>query len=315
MVAMHYSNSEISYSSYPTPQYYDGDEDRMSETRSSEDTEEASENEFGSSRNYDEPMEIKEQMYQDKLASLKKQLEELQNGTHPEYVKRVKKLEHQYKERLRLNEIYRDYLKECVDRDYYIEKKAATKEYEEKKIDLKENLLTDFEDKRRIIESERHSLELTSDSMETKPTITRKLRRRGNEPVPIVEKRRKPTTGQLLVYQLDEKEIDSDLKQISRALTTNGIGANNHQSGMMVEIPQQTLETRIEDGKLLYERRWFHRGQPVYVEGKDLPRFAATISAIGNEIVWVKKINDNNKVKINMSQLAKAKVTIKRRAN
>jgi len=29
----------------------------------------------------------------------------------------------------------------------------------------------------------------------------------------------------------------------------------------------------------------FHRGQPVYVEGKDLSRFAANISAIGTEAV------------------------------
>lgn len=29
----------------------------------------------------------------------------------------------------------------------------------------------------------------------------------------------------------------------------------------------------------------FHRGQPVYVEGKDLTRFAANISAIGTEVV------------------------------
>lgn len=32
--------------------------------------------------------------------------------------------------------------------------------------DLKENLLTDFEDRKKLIESERHSLELTSDSTE-----------------------------------------------------------------------------------------------------------------------------------------------------
>lgn len=49
-----------------------------------------------------------------------------------------------------------------------------------------------------------------------KPTVTRKLRRRPNDPVPVVEKRRKPTTGQLLVYMLDEKEIENDLKTIQR---------------------------------------------------------------------------------------------------
>lgn len=73
-------------------------------------------------------------MYQHKLANLNKQLEDLKQLSHPEYIKRLKKLEYQYKERLRLNEIYRDYLKECVERDYILEKKAAQKEYDEKKV-------------------------------------------------------------------------------------------------------------------------------------------------------------------------------------
>lgn len=47
-----------------------------------------------------------------------------------------------------------------------MEKKAAGKEFEEKKVDLKENLLTDMEEKRKMIESDRHTMELTGDSME-----------------------------------------------------------------------------------------------------------------------------------------------------
>lgn len=47
------------------------------------------------------------------------------------------------------------------------------------------------------------------------------------------------------------------------------------------------VETRIEDGKLLYERRWFHRGQSVYIEGRDMAKFPASISAIGTEAVSI----------------------------
>lgn len=233
-------------------------------------------------------------MYQDKLASLKRQLEELRQGSHPEYMKRVRKLEQQYKERLALNQLYKDYLVEYFERDHITENKAAVKEYEEKKADLKENLLTDFEDKRKLIESERHTMELIGDCMDVKPTITRKLRRRPNEPIPVAaEKRRKLPSGQLVLL-LDEKDVDNDLKIISRgkALTpvrppsvtgngiSTGIGASPIETYPMVE-------TKIEDGKLLYERRWFHRGQPVYIEGKDIIKFPATISAIGNEIVSI----------------------------
>lgn len=238
-------------------------------------------------------------MYQDKLSNLKKQLEELKSNNHPEYIRRVRKIESQCKERLRLNEIYRDFSIECVERDFITEKKAAVKEYEEKRADLKENLVSDFEEKRKLIEAERHTMELTGDSTETKPTVTRKLRRRPNDPIPVAaEKRRKPTVSQLVLL-LDEKEVDNDLKMISRgkAMTpvrppsvgSNGmspLGPSMHIASSLPPTESYSMvETKIEDGKLLYERRWFHRGQPVYIEGKDLAKFPATISAISNDVV------------------------------
>lgn len=84
-------------------------------------------------------------------------------------------------------------------------------------------------------------------------------------------------------------------------------GSNSNQ--------QPPAETRIEDGKLWYERRWFHRGQPVHVEGRDIPRFSANISAIGIEAICVKKTSDGQKVRIFLSQLRRGEVAIKRRAN
>lgn len=238
-------------------------------------------------------------MYQHKLINLQKQLEELNQLMHPEYMKRIRKLDNQLKERRRLNEIYKEYMRDCVERDYILEKKAAQKEYDEKMMDLKDNLIADFEDRKRQIENERYSLELTNDSTEIKTTVTRKLRRRPNEPLPVIEKRRKPATGQLLVYQLDDKEIESDLKMIQRGkpmpLQQNGMGSYSNSQQQLQQQQQQAhnllsdansyVETRIEDNKLLYERRWFCRGQHVYVEGKDMNKFAATISAIGNEVV------------------------------
>lgn len=183
------------------------------------DTEDASETDTG--RN-EEPLEIKEQMYQDKLSTLKKKLQQLKDGTHCEYNKKVKKLEFQYRERLRINMLYRDYRKECVERDYILEKKAAAKDFEDKKIDLRENLISDLEDKKRTIEAERYSMELTGDSMEVKPVMTRKLRRRPNDPIPVPEKRRKAPTAQI-TYLLDDKEVENDLKIINRGKVTTPV--------------------------------------------------------------------------------------------
>lgn len=239
-------------------------------------------------------------MYQDKRANLMNQVEQLKDDTHPEYIRRFRKLEHQHNERLRVNEVHRDFAIECIEREFISEQKAAVKEFEEKKCDLRENLIADADEKRKHVENDRHSMELTSDSTETKPTVTRKLRRRPNEPVPVAaEKRRKPTVSQLVLL-LDDKEIDNDLKIINRGKAfgpirspsmSNGLSTLAASLNIISSLPPTEsyaqIETKVEDGKLLYEKRWFHRGQPVYVEGKELVKFAAIISSISNDVVSV----------------------------
>ncbi|XP_019878768.1 sin3 histone deacetylase corepressor complex component SDS3 isoform X2 [Aethina tumida] len=320
-----YSNSFNMDYEYEDEQYDDDNDLYNDEPQNSdEDTEDASETDTGYyvSRQ-EEPLEIKEQMYQDKLASLKKKLAQLKDGTHTEYNKKVKKLEYQYKERLRLNNLYRDYLIECVDRDYTQEKKAAAREFEEKKIDLKETLISDLEDKKRSIESERYTMELTGDSMEIKPVMTRKLRRRPNDPAPVQEKRRKAPTTQI-IFTLDDKEIENDLKQINRGKvmtpvrkhSENSCSSPNTITALQISNSNDVslVEARIEDGKLWYEKRWFHRGQSVFVEGRDMSKYPANISAIQNDAILVKK-PDGSKVKIYVSHLARGKMSIKRRAS
>lgn len=316
-----YSSSFNQDYEYDDDKFDDYDEFDYNESypaeESDEDTEDASETDTG---HQDEPLEIKEQMYQDKLASLKKKLHQLKDGTHTDYNRKAKKLEYQYKERLRLNVLYRDYLLDCIEKEYITEKRAAAKEFEEKKIDLKENLISDLEDKKRTIEAERYTMELTGDSMEVKPVMTRKLRRRPNDPIPVPEKRRKTPTAQI-IYQLDEKDIENDLKIISREKVLTPVRKRNDsssspahvqspiqmQSSSFSEMP--LIETRIEDGKLLYEKRWFHRGQSVFVEGRDIPKFPANISAIGNDAVWVKKI-DGSKVRLFIQNLARDRKSV-----
>lgn len=62
--------------------------------------------------------------------------------------------------------VHRDHMYDVVEREYIAEKKAAAKEFEDKKVELRENLLADFEEKRRVIDSERSSMELNGESME-----------------------------------------------------------------------------------------------------------------------------------------------------
>ena len=54
--------------------------------------------------------------------------------------------------------------------------------------------------------------------LEVKPAVTRKLRRRPNDPPPVTEKKRKATQAQLREEQLllDEDDIMADLKKINK---------------------------------------------------------------------------------------------------
>ena len=108
-----------------------------------------------------------------------------------------------------------------IEREYQEEKRASIMDFEERKTELKENLMADLDERRRVIEMERTSTELTSDCVEPKPVTTRKLRRRPNDPVPIPEKRKRGSPAQLNQL-LEESDILDDLKAISKAPTFKG---------------------------------------------------------------------------------------------
>merc|ERR1712203_957646 len=268
--------------------------------------------------------EMKEQMYQDKLADLKHQLTKLNNGTLTEWQKKLNKLEKVYKERIRYTEVVRDLEVEMVEQDFIREKKSAFREFEDQKVYLKDQLIAELEEKQKLIEAERHNMELTGDSMEMKPITTRKLRRRANEPSASAEgtgtygtgeKRRKPMQLSSLTYLLEDSDVIDDLKIINKnkAFSMNKTHSQSSSTGSTGGSSPNYRDTRIEDGKLFYEKRWFRRGQSVQVEPKSGEKFPALISAIGTEAIWVRRTSDSSKIRIYLTQLTKGKYVLKRR--
>lgn len=207
---------------YEQTRIYGGDVMERTCYDSDEDTEDASESEMpkyeyeysNSSNNF---TELREQMYLDKLNNLREQLYQLDAGVHPEFIRQLKRIEMQRQDRMLLNEAFQLYENERVEREYVNEKKAALREFEDRKIELRESLMLELEDRRRMIENERLSMELLSDCADPKPVTTRKLRRRPNEPIPVPDKRRRTSPAQLN-HQLEDKEIQEDLKALQKAL-------------------------------------------------------------------------------------------------
>ncbi|KAJ7397176.1 Sin3 histone deacetylase corepressor complex component SDS3 [Pitangus sulphuratus] len=234
----------------PAPEYYEEEElesaeeedgERSARARDSdEDTEDASETDLAK-HDEEDFVEMKEQMYQDKLASLKRQLQQLQEGTLQEYQKRMKKLDQQYKERIRNAD--------QVEKNYVKEKKAAAKEFEDKKIELKENLIAELEEKKKMIENEKLTMELT-----------------GGVGAQVVEERQ-----------------TIKLKSPKRPASPS---SPEHLPATPAESPAQRFEARIEDGKLYYDKRWYHKSQAIYLESKDNTKISCVISSVGaNEVV------------------------------
>ncbi|XP_067377087.1 sin3 histone deacetylase corepressor complex component SDS3 isoform X3 [Channa argus] len=286
-----------------------------------QDTEDASETDLAK-HDEDDYVEIKEQMYQDKLASLKRQLQQLQEGTLQEYQKRMKKLDQQYKERLRNADLFLQLETEQVERNYIKEKKAAVKEFDDKKVELKENLIAELEEKKKMIENEKLTMELTGDSMEVKPIMTRKLRRRPNDPVPIPDKRRKPAPAQLN-YLLTDEQIMEDLRTLNKLKSPKRPGVSacivspsspEHIPSTPMESPSQRYEARIEEGKLYYDKRWYHKSQAIYLESKDNTKISCVISSVGTNEIWVRKTSDSTKMRIYLGQLQRGAFVIRRRS-
>ncbi|XP_077097667.1 sin3 histone deacetylase corepressor complex component SDS3 isoform X2 [Siphateles boraxobius] len=294
----------------------DEDEDRSFRGRDSEeDTEDASETDMAK-HDEDDYVEIKEQMYQDRLASLKRQLQQLQEGTLQEYQKRMKKLDQQYKERLRNADLFLQLETEQVERNYIKEKKAAVKEFDDKKVELKENLIAELEEKKKMIENEKLTMELTGDSMEVKTHITRKLRRRPNDPVPIPDKRRKLSSPQLN-YLLTDEQIMEDLRTLNKLKSPKrpaSPSSPEHLPTTPVDTPSQRYEARIEEGKLYYDKRWYHKSQAIYLESKENTKISCVISSVGTNEIWVRKTSDSTKMRIYLGQLQRGAFIIRRRS-
>ncbi|XP_046907961.1 sin3 histone deacetylase corepressor complex component SDS3 isoform X3 [Hypomesus transpacificus] len=291
----------------------------MRQMHGTQDTEDASETDLAK-HDEDDYVEIKEQMYQDKLASLKRQLQQLQEGrksTLQEYQKRMKKLDQQYKERLRNADLFLQLETDQVERNYVKEKKAAVKEFDDKKVELKENLIAELEEKKKMIENEKLTMELTGDSMEVKPIMTRKLRRRPNDPLPIPDKRRKPAPAQLN-YLLTDEQIMEDLRTLNKLKSPKrpvSPSTPEHLPTAPMETPSQRYEARIEEGKLYYDKRWYHKSQAIYLEyTKENTKISCVISSVGTNEIWVRKTSDSTKMRIYLGQLQRGALVIRRRS-
>ncbi len=79
----------------------------------------------------------------------------------------------------------------------------------------------------------------------------------------------------------------------------------------------------VSSGRVKWSTLWstfpnpfrFHRGQPVFYESKDAGKISATITAVGMQEIWLRRLSDNGKVRVHLSQLQKGKYILRRRSS
>lgn len=75
------------------------------------------------------------------------------------------------------------------------------------------------------------------------------------------------------------------------------------------------FDARIEHNKLFYDKKWYHRGQSVSVESRDLGgKFNGVIDTLGGNDIIVKKVVDGSKVRITLAMLQRGKVVLRRKS-
>ncbi|NXJ10318.1 SDS3 deacetylase, partial [Odontophorus gujanensis] len=256
-------------------------------------------------------------MYQDKLASLKRQLQQLQEGTLQEYQKRMKKLDQQYKERIRnagklfifqssesscsLPAVPTWMLEAIMRKSHFLCERSS---HFPCALCRKFLIFTPLP----VVLS---ALQLcfSADSMEVKPIMTRKLRRRPNDPVPIPDKRRKPAPDILLQNHWRLLYL-----KLACCLQCTSPSSPEHLPATPAESPAQRFEARIEDGKLYYDKRWYHKSQAIYLESKENTKISCVISSVGANEIWVRKTSDSTKMRIYLGQLQRGVFVIRRRS-
>jgi Sin3 histone deacetylase corepressor complex component SDS3 len=209
-----------------------------------------------------------------------------------------------------------------VEREYLQEKEAVKKEFEIKKVELKDSLIHELLEEKKKIETERQTMEMTGDTSEVKPVITRKLRRRPNEPPPAQDKRPKRATE--ISQLLDEEDIMDDLRVIFKGQAfpyykrpTPSLPVTSSPQGVISEPPVDIplYDARIDENKLIYERKVYQRGQQIILESKETGKVNCVIHSVGQAEIIVKKNMDQMKLRIFLSQLRSGKYIIRKRPN
>jgi hypothetical protein len=164
--------------------------------------------------------QLKDRLYVEKLASLNKDIEQLMDGTLPDFNEQLHALERRRKERLKTIESFYEYQLLCLKLRQECEAQQTEQDYVNDRDSLHERMLAALQERKRKLEEEKMNMDISSMELTAEDrTQTRKLRRRGMEPLLDAKAvKKKIISGPQFVQQLLDSEILEDLYIIRKSL-------------------------------------------------------------------------------------------------
>ncbi|XP_015928964.1 breast cancer metastasis-suppressor 1-like protein isoform X2 [Parasteatoda tepidariorum] len=247
---------------------------------------------------------MKEQLYEERSSQIGLRLEEVKAGIALEYTQPLEELHQNLETRLEVADILKDLRKVNVKHIVDAEYQASKQNLESEKALMWDSISSDLEEKIRRLEEDRNSVDITSVWIEQ--TIYKKGKRK-SESHSSAGKRKKPVTvtGPYIIYMLQENEILEDWTTIRKALK-----ASKQGSDYEFNAPEQRVNARFADGKLLFKGDSFRKGESVYIDDKiENPWLAHVISVNTSEVLLQKQ--DGSWTRIGISDLQSGKYNIR----
>ncbi|XP_028398807.1 breast cancer metastasis-suppressor 1-like protein-A [Dendronephthya gigantea] len=258
-------------------------------------------------------VDIKEQLYKERISQIEKKLVTVQEDTAKEYLDPLLKLEDMCKVRQDVADILKDCKLQNVENKYMAEGLATSQYFESEKSALMEIMRVDLEEKIRKLEEDRHNSDISADIWLESHSV--KKHKKSSDGF-FSEKRKKPVTvtGPYIVYMLRDMDIYEDWAAIRRAkgaLSRRKSESHSGQGGNIFGDSKCPFSAKYEDGKLFYEGEWFLKGNHVKVESKGGAPVDATITGINTGEVWIKKPH-GDRFKLYIAQLQKGKFKLRK---
>lgn len=250
-------------------------------------------------------MDLKDQLYKERLSQVDAKLQEVIAGKAPEYLEPLAALQENMQIRTKVAGIYRELCLESVKNKHDCEIQAARQHCESEKLLLYDTVQSELEEKIRRLEEDRHSIDITSELWNDEL----QSRRKRKDPF-SPDKKKKPVvvSGPYIVYMLQDLDILEDWTTIRKAMAT--LGPHRVKPEVTVKMEKHQHAARSEDGRLHYDGEWYGRGQAICIDKKDEYPTSAVITSINSDEVWFKR-QDGSKSKLYISQLQKGKYSIK----